>query len=206
MGISAYQYRNPSNPSDGYATFVGAYQSNFSDSYQEFDLYSRASLDANLYIGANYFPRSYYFTFDITVISDISDAINLQSYGGVPGKYRLGEIQLATLSVVSESFYVNFLSQYVTSVGFFAGRVSPWDFFITEPIVGIETDEILIAGNNPNGSFAGILPRQRITPFSRVILQPSSGVKMKVVAGFTATTINRGISPGRPTYPFVVSP
>lgn len=206
MGISAFQYRNPSSPSDGYATFVGAYQSGFSDSYQEFDLFSRASLDANLYIGTNFFARSYYFTFDIVVISDISDAINLQSYSGVPGKYRLGEIQLATAGTVSEAYYVNFLTQYITSVGFFAGRVTPWDFFITEPILAIETDEILIAGNNPNGSFAGILPRQRLTPFSRIVLQPQSGVKMKVVAGFTATTINRGISPGRPSYPFVVSP
>lgn len=199
MVIAAYQYSNVNDVSEGYVRFCGAFESGVSADFQSFDLFPLATVDATLAFGSNEFRRTYYFSCDCYVFSDISAAVNLQSYGGLPGKYRLGECQFALGGTVTPGTYLNYLSQYIGTIVFYAGFVAPPAPPTGLPIISFECDEI----GYPFAQFRSFgFNRNHAGVYTSVRVQPESGVLSRVYVAYAAESQPREAFPGKPGFPY----
>lgn len=203
MVITVYQLSTTNFPEEGYERFAGAYESASSAEYQVFNLFGLATADA-IFAGASALTNkpAFHFTFDCYVYSDISQASNLQSYSGLPDKYRLGECQFGLGDVVSPGIYLNYLRQYIGSISFYAGTVSAPVLPPAIPIISIQANEI----GYPFYPEIINFPRIHSGTFTDIRVSPESGVISKIYVDYGATAQYQRISPGTPGLPYIARP
>lgn len=181
-------------PNQGSFRLIGGFESPFYDTEFTFDMWTLASADALLYIGdGSDNGVAFFFTCDVVIISDISEASNLQAYGGLGGKYRLGEAQFTEGDTVSDVRYVNFLSHSIGCVSFFAGAIGRQGFYQSAPLLSFEVNDVLTP---PDRDYLHLW-RPWDGYYGNVRCCPLNGVKMKVVASYCATKVYRR-RPDRP--------
>lgn len=195
MSIGIYMQADLVRPNQGYYRIIGGFESAQLDTDFTFDLWTLASVDALLAMGdGSDNGVAFFFTCDVVIISDISDAVNLQSYGGLPGKYRLGEVQFFEGDTVSDTRYVNFLSHNVGVVSFFAGAIGRQGFYQSAPFLPAEVNDILTP---PDRDYLHLW-RSWDGYYGNVRCHPLNGVKMKVVASYCGTKVYRRRAPRPP--------
>ena len=142
-----------------------------------FNIQERLVLEALTFAPVPLYPfYSYFFLCKPLVVSEILDYNPRYKYGGIEGKYNIGEIGYISDGCILHNQFINFTKQVFQPFSSYAPNVSPISYPIDDPIVQI-TSGTYIRSSILNSGIAGV---------NEVKVKPSPGIKSKLVFYYLA--------------------
>lgn len=150
-----------------------------------FNIFERFTLETTLFGPIPFYPfYSYYIICKPLVVSEILDYNPRYKYGGVSGKYNIGEIAYISDGCVLHNQFINFEKQVFQPFSLYAPNVSQISYPIDDPIIQITASRFTI--NEGGFNFRGNYLNVGTAGVNEVKVRPTAGIKSKLVFYYIA--------------------